>query len=428
MDNPLTPVHYKVNKPILSDDSTIKSSQVRVPSSENQNETNLGLGQTLTFTYNGCSSLVSVHSLKSGFYMTFKFKTKGGADAAAAGTDKHDADVTLINNFWAYMFSEFSVSNGSTQLERIDNFGVVYDAHCLIENPDFIQLASGSGFIPDEKAGNVTDPGYKRRKLRYNYALEGANDAAKNPKYRTVDIFVPLRFMSGFCNSFNRLTSNFSYTFQLKRANTAKHVWSGDNHTSMEVKLDSIELYLETIEPKTALKAEYLKAIDKEIDVAYTAYMCRSEPNVARQSVCVKEGSCSNPRYIIICFKRLNGVHKYESADVRSFQHEISDNLFPAQPQNGKFSENKISKFYNDLVDLAVKENNGIVITSLQYKNLYPIFGCDVSARQMPLDNSPVNVVSNIERDSATAVDMYIIYAFERKVKLNMVNNSSSKV
>jgi hypothetical protein len=80
------------------------------------------------------------------------------------------------------------------------------------------------------------------------------------------------------------------------------------------------------------------------------------------------------------------------------------------------------------LVDLAVKENNGIVITSLQYKNLYPIFGCDVSARQMPLDNSPVNVVSNIERDNANAVDMYIIYAFERKVKLNMVNNSSSKV
>jgi hypothetical protein len=359
--------------------------------------------------------------------MTFKFKTKGGDDAAHANDDKHNADSVLISNFWAHMFSEFSVSNGSTQMERIDNFGVVYDVNCLIENPDFLQLASGSGFIPDEKNGDINDPGYKKRKLRYNYDVAGVDDAAKNPKYRTVDVFVPLRFMSGFCNSFNRLTSNFSYTFQLKRANTAKPVWSGANHTGMEVKLDSIELYLETIEPKTALKAEYLKAIDSEISVAYTAFMCRSDPNVTRQTVCVKEGSCSNPRYIIVCFKRLNGVVKYNNADVRSVQHEISDNLFPALPQNGKFSENKISKFYNDMVDLAVKENGGIVITALQYKSLYPLFACDVSARLMPIDNAPINIVTNIERENATPVDLYIVYAVERKVKLNMINNSASK-
>ena len=156
------------------------------------------------------------------------------------------------------MFKEFSVSNGSTELERIANFGIVYDAHCLIENPDFIQLGSGAGFIADEKAGDNNDSGYKKRKKRYNYALQGADDAAKNPLYRSVDVFVPLRFMSGFCNTFNRLTSNFSYTF------------------------------------------------------SYTS-------------------------------------------------------------------------------------------------------------------NSPVNIVTNIERTAATPVDLYIIYAFERKVKLNMINNSSSK-
>ena len=50
-----TPVFYKISKPVLNDDSTIKASQVRVPSSENQNETNLGSGETLTFTYSGFS-------------------------------------------------------------------------------------------------------------------------------------------------------------------------------------------------------------------------------------------------------------------------------------------------------------------------------------------------------------------------------------
>ena len=422
MDNPLTPVFYKINKPILSDDSTIKASQIRVPSSENQSETNLSNGQTLTFTYNGCSSLVSVHSLKSGFYMTFKFKTKGGADAAGANTDKHDADVTLISNFWAHMFSELSVSNGSTQLERIDNFGVVYDANCLIENPDFIQLASGAGFIPDEKGDDVADPGYKKRKLRYNYTVTA------HAIYRTVDVFVPLRFMSGFCNTFNRLTSNFSYTFLLKRANTAKSVWSGANFTTMDLQLTGVELYLETFEPKTALKVEYLKAIEKEVDVAYTAYMCRGEPNVTRQSICVKEGSCSNPRFIIVCLKDRLEVRKYVNGKVRSVQHEIADNLFPALAQNGNFEENKTAKFYNELSDLAVSENGGILITALQYNKLYPLFGSDVSARVMPTDNSPINIVTNIERTGAEAMDLYILYAYERKVKLNMINNSASKV
>ena len=438
MDSPLTPVFYKINKPVLSDDSTIKVSQIRVPSSENQNETNLGPGESLTFTYSGCSSLVSVHSLKSGFHMSFKFKTKGGTDAGTSNTDKHDGDVTLISNFWAHMFSELSVSNGSTQLERIDNFGIVYNANCLIENPDFLTLGSGAGFIPDEKTGDISDPGYKKRKLSYNYALTGADDAAKNVKYRTLDLFVPLRFISGFCNSFNRLTSNFSYTFLLKRAGAAnRRVFSGAAHTNMEIKLEKIELFLETIEPKTALKVEYLKAIEHDVDVAYTAYMCRSEPNVARQTICVKESSCSNPRYIIVCFQEAslnaanlltNNAGKFHNASVRSVQHEISDNMFPAQPQNGSFSQNKVSKFYNELQDLAVKENGGIVITALQFSRLYPLFGSDVSARQMPTDNAPINIVTSVERDNAADMNLFIIYAYERKVKLNMINNSSSKV
>ena len=422
MDNPLTPVFYKINKPILSDDSTIKAHQVRVPSSETQNDTNLGPGQTLTFTYNGCSSLVSVHSLKSGFYMTFKFKTQGGTAEAIA--DKHDADVTLMNNFWAHMFSCLKVSNGSTDFEKIDNFGVVYDSNCLIENPDFITLGSGAGFIPDEETGSINDPGYRKRKQRYNYAVTGENDAAKNPKFRTVDVFVPLRFMSGFCNSFNRLTSNFSYTFLLTRESAVKTVWSGATHTNIELNLASIELYLETFEPKTSLKAEYLKVIEKDIEVAYTGYMCRSVPNQSQKSICVKEGSCSNPRFIIVCFKARN---KFSNVLVRSVQHEIGDNHYPAMPQNGDFSENKTSKFYNDLIDLAVKENGGIVITAHQFNTLYPLFGCDVSARQMPIDNSPINIVTNIERNSDAAVNLYVIYAYERKIKLNMINNSSSK-
>ena len=125
--------------------------------------------------------------------------------------------------------------------------------------------------------------------------------------------------------------------------------------------------------------------------------------------------------------KRVNTL-TYSNASVRSIQHEISDNLYPAMPQNGSFPENRISKFYTELVDLAVKENNGIAITALQYKALYPLFGADVSARQMPTDNTPINIVTNIERTGADAVDIFIIYAYERKVKLNMINNSSSKV
>uniref|UniRef100_A0A1I8GUN9 C-type lectin domain-containing protein n=1 Tax=Macrostomum lignano TaxID=282301 RepID=A0A1I8GUN9_9PLAT len=109
---------------------------------------------------------------------------------------------------------------------------------------------------------------------------------------------------------------------------------------------------------------------------------------------------------------------------------ELLLTLGSSKQQSGLFLnlQNKISKFYSELVDLAVKENNGIAITALQYGTLYPMFGADVSARQMPTDNSPVNIVTNIERTAATPVDLYIVYAFERKVKLNMINNSSSVI
>lgn len=432
LSNPNTPVFYKINRPVRYDSSTIGTEIVTVSTSDAQTNTTLNAAKDLVFDYRGTSSLVSVNSFRSGFRMRFKFKTKGQVSAALA--DLSAADTTLVNNFWAHLFSDFSLKVGSSDVESIPNFGIVYDARTALESDTFRHYGSIAGFMPDEKDGAADDPGHDRRKQLYNYTLPG-NAAAQNAAYRNVEIFVPLSFVSGFCTSFNRLTTNLSYRFTLRRNGNTKNAFSGANGTEMILQMTSIQLELETFDPAAGLKAEYLGVVEKskDIEVAFSAYTSVQNAGVTTTSSTFSESQFSQARTLIVCAKDTTlrdsvtanyGV--YSHADITEIIHEVQTRKYPNQQQEGDFSSNIFAAFYRDTVDAVMKEHGSCGLSALQFKNLYPFFAIDVSAQEPAPNNKPLNIKTSIKRRTATPanVDLYLIICYERHFKIDMKRDS----
>lgn len=423
MDNPNVPVFYKILRPLRYDSSTIGSEVITVSTTDAQTDTTLNNAKDMVFDYRGNSSLVSVNSFRSGFRMKFKFRTK--TVAAAATTNAKGSDSTLINNFWANLFDAFSLKVGSSDVESIPNFSVVYDARSAIESDSFRHYGSIAGFIPDEGKGDTDDPGYKKRKGLYNYTVAADTD------YREVELFIPLRFMSGFCTSFNRLTTNLSYRFTLRRNGSSKNAFFGAASTTMELFLTSIQLELETFDAAPALKAEYLSAVEKtnEIDIAFTAYTSVLNAGVTGTTVTFSESQFSQARTVIVCAKDASANDKptsnygiYSHGDICNVVHEIQTRKYPNQQQEAEFKKNVCSAFYRDTVDAALKEHGTCGLSLLQFAKLYPFLAIDVSAQEAAPHNKPINLKTTVKRNSSdpATIDVYVIFLYERHFRIDM--------
>ena len=242
MNDPTVPIYYKINGPVRYDDSTFIVATAVVSPTENQTETVLNSANTLTFDYAGSTDLVLVHALRLGFRMKFRFKTRGGNPLA----DQHDANTTLANTFRSHLFNEFELELGSETVESIKNLAVVFDVLSSLESDTFREYGSLSDYVPDQDKGDIHDRGFAARKARYNYDIQGADDAAKNPQYRQCEIFVPQRFISGLCKSFNPATAFLRYRIKLHRNGQTLDSYHGAAHTANDLKLQHIQLELET--------------------------------------------------------------------------------------------------------------------------------------------------------------------------------------
>ena len=427
LESPNTPIFYKINRPVRYDSSTIGTEIVTLATTDAQTTTTLNAAKDLVFDYRGTSSLVLVNSFRSGFRMKFKFKTKSGNPLADLAT----ADTTLCNNFWAHLFSDFSLKVGSTDVETIPNFGIVYDARTALESDTFAHYGSIAGYIPDEKTGATDDPGYEKRKGFYNYTPPGADAAARNAEFRHVEIFVPLRSMSGFCDSFNRLTTNLSYRFTLRRNGTTADAYFGAANTGMTLQMTSIQLELETFDPSAGLKAEYLGVIEKtkELDLAVTVFTSVMNAGITTTRSTFSESQFSQARTLILCAKDTTikssatanyGI--YTHADISDVTHDIQTRKYPNQQQEANFGQNTFMAFYRDTVDTAMKVHGTCGLSALAFKNLYPFLAVDVSAQEPAPNNKPLNIKTTIRRHSATPanVDIYLVICYERHFKINM--------
>ena len=110
------------------------------------------------------------------------------------------------------------------------------------------------------------EPGYEKRKKMYNYPV------SSNASLRTIEIFVPLRAISGWARDFDRATENMPITVRLHRNPTSKYKSIfGAAGTDMDFQITSMQFEILQVEPNDKLRVEFNRAIEKEIEMGYMA-------------------------------------------------------------------------------------------------------------------------------------------------------------
>jgi len=240
--------------------------------------------------------------------------------------------------------------------------------------------------------------GFRDRMLEYNYKI------AEEGKQRNVEIFVPLYFFLGFAAFYNRLICNFGFELQLTRAPDNNEFW-GSKGLDGDFKIDKIALEIEDIFPNLSMQTRMLDKIKSPVKFQFL------KPFVQQLMIKVQEFSVpfSFPNqvdFIFIMFKDHANVSHNNSAlksktllthaHIQNLRLILNNQKYPIYEQNADFANGKYKQFYNEFCLATEKLFLGIPINADDYRDLYPIFGFDITD-QMTIIKSSTAIALTVE-------------------------------
>ena len=243
----------------MFDDTTLQKRLIKINPTDGNTAANLNNGSTITFSYTGENKWYNLSDPETGFWITVGTRTKNATPA-----NDRTANITLANMWWAHMFNNASFRLGDTDMETVNEFGVVMETLCHLKGDEF-RKGSGedNGFIPDTGTGSAAVPGgmvtvaaadtaantnagravvvtvaqnnegYFRRKTKYNYTI------AADAETRYVKIFVPAKMAFGSCDP-ERVLRNINFEFRFNRKPTTEidDIFFGAD--AMQIQFDGI--------------------------------------------------------------------------------------------------------------------------------------------------------------------------------------------
>lgn len=453
---PGLPKIYNIDRPILTDDSTLQKKLIQIPPDEGNNAANLNSG-VITFSYNGETKWYSLSDPNSGFWTTIGFRTKVGAN------NNRDANITLSNMWWGHLFTEVSFRLGDQTLEKINCIGVVMETLAHLKGDEF-RYRSGESctFIPDEGNGDAVykysvaahtavgdapgttaaniatssnaaatavttavntamssklNSGHKRRMELYNY------EVAADTTVRQVRAFIPLRLIFGACNV-ERLLKVINVEISLTRKPVSEYheIFYGATGTGVQFDgeagtgIQNITLQLVEYIPNPVLvKAlnAYITGMDEkhgEIHWPFRTRKCKKAAASDDVEISINAKKSTHPDYVYVVCKGAAGAHNQKSAvgrnyslcrhcNMESVRVSVDSVDYPDVSQSADFSKNNFSQFYEEFKTVCRNHGNEAALSATDYKNLYSIFAIDCSNHHVKGKNKTVDAVVTITRN-----------------------------
>ena len=450
------PEHLKLNEPVEYDKSIIRTEIVEIYPANGMNQANLNTANAnVRFVLNSENRFFHLSSKRSGFRVRVGFITK-----AANGSNNKDAKCTLTSNWVGHMFSSAKLNLCGRTIEHIQNTGVAMDIMYHMKGKEF-RLGEGEleGFIPDTDTGaadftstlktiamanadaavaalsnktlNVDDDyntGFKRRLNLYNYTV------ATNDTVRYAECFVPLSSIFGFVDEYDKLLKYMTLEIELIRHATVARVYFGADGATLAfgnpdtTGLLNIVLELDAVTPSPQLAVALDNELKEPLHITYMERTCLEKAAGQALTFDVSESRFTSPRYIFVaCMK--NDRNLFRHSDVNYIQVVVDSETFPNLQQNAKFLENRFSKFYQSFADVSKYFYGGTSLSMKEYKDLYTIYGIDVSNQKDKVRGVNSNVSIRINRNAIPANDndatnpqsaeWYFIFLTEHHIKYN---------
>ena len=317
--------------------------------------------------------------------------------------------ITLTNNGIMYLFKRIRYDLSGQEIENIMNVGQATTMLGLLKYTEDFSRSKGlnQSWTKDTTDNTTNDNGgFVSRRIKIL-----SSDPAGTFSFK-----IPLKHIFGFCEDYDKIVYGLKHTLTLTRNDNNDAIFRGANAAAGgalvdgKVVLDKISWFMPHVTPADKDKKELYKIIERKekIPVGYRMIQCDSalisqnSTNFSwRLSV---KSSPEVPRFIIVGFQAgKSGLQDqnpslFDNVNVNNIYVMLNSVRYPTVDYNINFGENKFSRVYGDATNFRSMFFNidelisNPSISSIEYRDLYPLFLFDVSKQSEKLKYSTTDI------------------------------------
>lgn len=319
-----------------------------------------------------------LYVLPSESYLHIEFDVRRRADVAV----EIGENSVWTNNFVSHLFSEVRYELNGFEIDRCKTPGITSLMKCMtackLEDKDMYslyQLNSGTG-------------------------IRGAT-------YRMI---LPLRFIFGFCDDYNKIILNAKHELILVRSRSDANLYTSTRDVeTAQITVNKIHWKIQHVTLSDASKLLMLKTLERNDDIAlayrsWDLYELPALPQTSRHNWSVKTTTqLTKPRYVIVGFQtnrnfRANGdISQFDHCNISDVKLHLNNERYPYDNMNLTFGDGYYHELYHTYLKMqqSYYNNTSAYNPALSsYDNFFnkPIFVFDCSRSDETIKSGMVDV------------------------------------
>lgn len=251
----------------------------------------------------------------------------------------------------------------------------------------------------------------------------------------TYRMMIPLRFIFGFCDDYNKVILNSKHELILIRSRSNLNMYHTTTNANLQCTINKIQWKIPHVMLSDQAKLQMLKTIQRKDDILLTyrswdLYELPAIPQTTRHSWAVKTTTqVSKPRYVIVAFQTNRKENKaldasiYDNCNISEVKLYLNNDRYPYDDMNLQFTGVNCHELYHMYAKVQQSYYNGTsnfnpaIMTMNADMNINgfmnsPMFVFDCSRSDERIKNSMVDVridISTRERFPADTTAYCII-------------------
>lgn len=344
-----------------------------------------------------------VHASKSSLHITGRLMK---ADDTGPAVKTH-----FVNNGICHLFSELRYELNGMEIDKNRNVGLTSLMKAFVStSPSQQSLLENANFIGVNEKNKITSAaGY-------------------------FDVNIPLSFLLGWAEDYNKIVLNAKHELILIRANTDDNAIIQNEAENYKVKITKIEWLVPHVRPSDEQKINLLKFISKNkpISMSFRSWEMMEYPVLPQTSkhvwVMKTSTNLERPRFILLGFQtgrkhsKITNASQFDTCSLRDVKIYLNSSSFPYSPLNINFQSNQYSIIY-DMYANFQKNYYGKecepLLSRNDFANFAPLFIIDCSKQSEAIKTSSVDLRLEIQTDVNVPADTaaFCLILFDRIIE-----------
>lgn len=307
----------------------------------------------------------------------------------------------LTNNAVAFMFDEIRFELGDQIIETVRNPGITTTLKGLVSlNPLESKELEIAGWSPTAE----------------KLVISKLNAANKEVGFTAV---LPLKFLFGFAEDYNKVVANMRQTLVLRRSRTDNNCSEGT--TSITITINKLEWRVPYLKLSDAEKLKMLSNLNKDdtVQMAYRKRELYTLPSLRNSKIELSNLSTktdfSKPRYVLVGLQtnKENNVGKdgsvFESLNITNVTVYLNEKAHPYAKSNLNFAANDYMVAYKNYCDFRTSYYRQAPQPLLSYAEFLknPVFVVDCSKQQDDVKAGTVDIKVELESSVSFPANTY---------------------